>query len=42
MVFEGIAYSESGFIFIGIGVNGKKSDGVNVSGSTLCNFLEDF
>ena len=42
VVLQGVADSESRFIFIDIGANGKQSDGGTFSGSTLYNFLEDF
>jgi len=42
VVLQGVADSESTFIFIDIGANGKQSDGGIFSASTLHHFLEDF
>jgi len=41
VVLQGLADSESRFIFINIGAFGKQSDGGTFSGSTLYHFLED-
>ena len=41
VVLQGVANSESRFIFIDIGAYGKQSDGGTFSGSTLYHFLED-
>ena len=41
VVLQGLADSESKFIFINIGAFGKQSDGGTFSGSTLYHFLED-
>ena len=42
VVLQGVADSESRFIFIDIGAYGKQSDGGTFSASTLYRFLEDF
>ena len=42
LVLQGIADSESKFIFIDISAYGKQSDGGTFSASTLYHFLEDF
>jgi len=41
VVLQGLADSESRFIFMNIGAFGKQSDGGTFSGSTLYHFLED-
>ena len=41
VVLQGVADSESRFIFIDIGAFGKQMDGVTLSGSKLYHFLED-
>jgi hypothetical protein len=41
IVLEGVADSESRFIFVDIGAYGKQSDGGTFSASTLYHFLED-
>jgi hypothetical protein len=42
IVLQGVADSESRFIFIDTGAYGKQSDGGTFSASTLYHFLEDF
>jgi len=42
IVLQGVADSESRFIFVDIGAYGKQSDGGTFSASTLYHFLEDF
>jgi len=42
VVLQGVAHSESTFIFIDIGAYGKQSDGSTFSASTLYHFMEDF
>ena len=42
VVLQGVADSESRFIFIDIGAYGKQSDGGTFSASKLYHFLEDF
>jgi hypothetical protein len=42
MVLQGVADSESRFIFIDMGAYGKQNDGGTFSASTLYHFLEDF
>jgi len=42
IVLQAVADSESRFVFIDIGANGKQSDGGTFFGSTLYHFLEDF
>jgi len=42
VALQGVADSESRFIFIDIGAYGKQSDGGSFSASTLRHFLEDF
>jgi len=42
MVFQGVADSESRFVFIDKGAYGKQSDGDTFSAFTFCFFLEDF
>ena len=42
VVLQGVADSESRFIFLDIGAYGKQSDGGTCSASTLYRFLENF
>ena len=42
VVLQGVADSESRFIFVDVGAYGKQSDGGTFSASTLFHFLEDF
>ena len=42
IVLQAVADSESRFVFIDIGANGKQSDGGTFFGSTLYHFSEDF
>jgi hypothetical protein len=41
IVLQGVADSECGFVFTGVGDYGKQSDGVTFSASISCHFLED-
>ena len=40
-MLQGVADSESRFIFVDRGASGKRSDGGTFSASSLCHFLED-